>query len=85
MLGQCLNIINRGYLFFFSVKDRNLFHLVNTIGNIFTSGAATRENITDGVHSMKLIPIFHRKKKYIYMLGQCLNIINRGYLFYFFR
>ena len=37
----------------FSVKDRNLFNLVNTIGNIFTRGFATRENITDGVHSMK--------------------------------
>ena len=34
---------------FFSVKDRNLFHRVDTIGNIFTSGCATRENITDGV------------------------------------
>ena len=44
---------SRGYLFFFSVKDRNLFHLVDTIGNIFTSGAATSENITDGVHEMK--------------------------------
>ena len=42
----------RGYLFF-SVKDRNLFHQVDTIGNIFTSGAATRENITDCVHEMK--------------------------------
>ena len=41
------------YLFFISVKDRNLFHLVKAIGNIFTSGAATRENITDGVLSMK--------------------------------
>ena len=40
-------------IFVFSVKDRNLFHRVDTIGNIFTSGAATRENITDGVHSMK--------------------------------
>ena len=39
--------------FFFSVKDRNLFHLVNTIGNIFTRGFATRENITDDIHSMK--------------------------------
>ena len=39
--------------FFFLVKDRNLFHLVNSIGNIFTSGKATRENISDGVHSMK--------------------------------
>ena len=29
--------INRGYLFF-SVKDRNLFHRVDTIGNIFTRG-----------------------------------------------
>ena len=44
---------NRGYLGFFSVKDRNLFHRVDTIGNIFTSGAATSENITDGVHEMK--------------------------------
>ena len=45
----------RGYLFFFffSVKDRNLFHRVDTFSNIFTSGAATRENITDGVHEMK--------------------------------
>ena len=31
--------INRGYLLF-SVKDRNLFHRVDTIGNIFTSGEA---------------------------------------------
>ena len=38
---------------FFSVKYRNLFDRVDTIGNIFTSGAATRENITDGVHEMK--------------------------------
>ena len=36
----------RGYLFF-SVKDRNLFHRLDTIGNIFTCGCATRENITD--------------------------------------
>ena len=39
--------------FFFSVKDGNLFHRVDTISNIFTSGKATRENITDGVHEMK--------------------------------
>ena len=38
---------------FFSVKDRNLFHRVDTIGNIFTSGFATRENITDDLHEMK--------------------------------
>ena len=52
--GNCVVGIERyrGYLFF-SVKDRNLFHRVDTIGNIFTSGAATRENITNGVHSMK--------------------------------
>ena len=35
-LSQCYTRY-RGYLFF-SVKDRNLFHLVNTIGNISTSG-----------------------------------------------
>ena len=34
-------------------KDRNLFHRVDTIGNVFTSGEATSENITDGVHEMK--------------------------------
>ena len=50
--GSAYTCIWRGYLFF-SVKDRNLFHLVDTIGNIFTSGAATSENITDGVHEMK--------------------------------
>ena len=44
--------IYRGYLFF-SVKDRNLCNRVETIGNIFTSGAATSENITDGFHEMK--------------------------------
>ena len=45
----------RGYLFLFSVKDRNLdqIHRVDTIGIIFTSGCATRENITDCVHEMK--------------------------------
>ena len=42
----------RGYLFF-SVKDRNLFNRVDTIGNIFMSGFATGENITDCVHEMK--------------------------------
>ena len=61
--------IHRGYLFF-SVKDRNLFHRVDTIGNVFTSGTATNENTTDGVHEMKwclrdeIISIFHRKNKY---------------------
>ena len=44
--------IHRGYLFF-SMKDQNLFYRVDTIGNIFMSGAAKTENITDGVHEMK--------------------------------
>ena len=39
---------HKGYLFF-SVKDQNLFHRVDTIGNIFTSVTAMSENITDGV------------------------------------
>ena len=45
----------RGYLYFyiFSVKDRNLFYRVDTIGNIFMSGSATSENINDGVHEIK--------------------------------
>ena len=47
------NAVYRGYLFFLLVKDQNLFHRVDTIGNIFMSGTATRENITDGVHEMK--------------------------------
>ena len=29
------------------------FIRVDTIGNIFTSGAAMSENITDGIHEMK--------------------------------
>ena len=45
------NEINRGYLFF-SEKDRNLLHRVDTIGNIFTCGTATSENISDGAQSM---------------------------------
>ena len=44
--------IYRGY-WFILVKDRKLFHRVDTIGNIFTSGAAMSENITDNVHEMK--------------------------------
>ena len=47
------------------MKDRNLFHLVNTIGNTFTRGCATRENY--GVHSIKEISIFHRKKNILYI------------------
>ena len=38
---------------FFSAKDRTLFHRVDTIGNIFTSGEAKSKNITDGVHEIK--------------------------------
>ena len=47
-----MDTIYRGYLFF-SVKDRNLFHRVEGIGYIFTSGEATSESIADGVHEMK--------------------------------
>ena len=47
---------------FFSERDRNLFHRVETIGNIFTSSAATSDNITGGVHEMKYISISHQKK-----------------------
>ena len=42
----------RGY-WFFSETDRKLFHRVDSIGNIFMSGAAMSENITDNVHAMK--------------------------------
>ena len=41
------NNLKKEDICFFLVKDRNLFHRVNTISY------ATRENITDGVHSMK--------------------------------
>ena len=34
------------------MKDRNLFYLVNIIGNVFTRGT-TSENTTDDVHEMK--------------------------------
>ena len=44
--------INRIFGVFFGERSK-FFHLVNTIGNIFTRGCATRENITNGVHSMK--------------------------------
>ena len=53
----------REYLYF-SVKDRNLFHRVDTIGNIFTSGTATSENITDGVHEMKKKIDLSQKKRF---------------------
>ena len=46
--GRCY----QGYLYF-SLKYQNLFHRLDTTGNIFTSGTATHENITDGVHEMK--------------------------------
>ena len=54
---------------FISVKDRNLFHLVNTIGNIFTRGFTTRENITYGVHSMKLISFTKKKTNILYVFS----------------
>ena len=56
----------REYLYF-SVKDRNLFHRVDTIGNIFTSGTATSENITDGVHEMKKKIDLSQKKKILFI------------------
>ena len=61
-IGKIKTTRYREYLFL-SVKDRNLFHRVDTIGNIFMSGEATSENITDGIHEMKYISIFHRKKQ----------------------
>ena len=58
----------RGYLCF-SVKDRNLFHRVDTIGTIFTSGAATSENIIDGVHEIN--KLLSPKKKTNIMFISC--------------
>ena len=54
--------INRGYLVFF-VKDQNLFHRVDTIGNIFLSGKATRENITNGCSRVEINFDLSPKKK----------------------
>ena len=45
---------------------------MDTVGNIFKSGAATSENITDGVHEMKSISIFQRKKQ-IFCLFHAFN------------
>ena len=63
--------INRGYLFC-ERFDRNLFHRVDTIGNIFTSGAAKSDNITNVVHEMKLMSLFHREKQ-IFCLFHAFN------------
>ena len=76
--------MNRIYIFFFSVRDQNLFHLVNTIGNIFTIDSATREKITDGVHSMKQIWTFLRKKQMI-ILYISFKTIFKGYPAFPFR
>ena len=62
------------------MKDRNLFHRVDTIGNIFTSGAATRENITNGVHEMKQISISHRKKIQIFCLFHAFNLSGSSFI-----
>ena len=55
------------------MKDRNLFHRVDTIANIFKSGTATSENFTNGVHEMKSISIFHPKKPQIFCLFHAFN------------
>ena len=65
--------INRIFVvFFFLVKDRNLFHLVNTIGNIFTRGCATRENITEGCPLDEInFDLSPKKKKPLYLNFHC--------------
>ena len=69
---------HRGYLLF-SVKDRNLFHRVDTIGNIFTSGEATSENITDGVHQICLFHAFNPFWEKLYQNPvQFFSVIPRG-------
>ena len=45
--------INIIYIFFFGERSKFISSREHHPGNIFTSGAATRENITDGVHPMK--------------------------------
>ena len=64
-MGKLLKIY-RGYLFF-SVKDRNLFHRLDIIGSFFTSGAATSENITDGVHEMKYFDLSPKKTNILFI------------------
>ena len=43
------------------------------------SGEATSENITDGVHKMKWISIFHRKKQ-IFCLFHAFNPPGRNFI-----
>ena len=54
---------------FFSVKDQNLFHRVDTIGNIFMSREAKSENITDEIN-LDLSP---KKNKQIFCLFHAFN------------
>ena len=67
-----------GYLFF-SVKDRNLFHRVVTIGNIFTSGA---DEINFDLSPKKKIFLFHAFNPFLEKLYQNLDkfffVILRG-------
>ena len=69
------------------MKDRNLFHPVDNIGNTFTVGAATSKIIADGLHEMKEISISHRKKKYsVYFMllilsGRILTKIQYSFFF----
>ena len=49
------------WVFFFFVKDRNLFHIANIFGNIFTSGAARWNNFQSftGKKTHQIFYLFH--------------------------
>ena len=52
----------------FSVKDRFLFHRMNTKSSIFTSGGATSENITLVFMSEIKIDFTLKKSKFLFLL-----------------
>ena len=61
------------------MKDRNLFHRVDTIGNIFTSGYATRENVTDGVRVINF-DLSPNKKEILCLCHAFLTLSGRSFI-----
>ena len=55
------------------MRDRNLFHRVDIIGNIFTRGTGTSENITDVVHEKNKYSDGVHRKKQIFCLFHAFN------------
>ena len=73
------------WFFFFSMKDRNLFHRVDTIGNIFTSGRwCSRDEINfDFSPKKNIFCLFHASfnpfwEKIYQNPAQFFSVIPRG-------